>query len=95
MKHLIQKVMLLLWICVATIGITKYWYIEPDSFPWLFKSIANRIIELSGTQGAEQVANLELLFVIISALLVALGTTWLLALTVKLAANQINSRPSV
>ena len=95
MKNLIQKAVLLIWIGAATLGITKHWYTNPDSFPSFIKSIGNKIIDFSGTQGADQVANLELLFVVLSALLVAVASTWILLPIIKRATNRMKSRQSV
>lgn len=80
MKLHLRRALVGIWVLVATIVLTRFWYRDPNSFPGFLKTLGNWLIDLIRPVDAEQSANLEFLytaavsFVMVS--LVTLLTLW-------------------
>ena len=89
MKSLLRKAVVTLWVGTLTLLLTRHWYQKPDSFPPILRLFGNWIIDKTGVKGADQIGDMEILFVMSTALLITLITTWLVFLAIKIFAKRI------
>jgi len=89
MKGLFRKAVVTLWIGTLTFLLARYWYQKPDSFPPILRLFGNWIIDKIGVNGADQTGDLEILFVMSTALLITLITTWLVFFAIKILTKRI------
>jgi hypothetical protein len=73
MKKWLTRVAIGFLILCATVLLTKFWYLNPDSFPSPLRSIGNAVIDWLGVQSAERSADVELVYVLLLSFLVVSG----------------------
>lgn len=73
MKKWLTRVVIGFLILCATVLLTKFWYLNPDSFPSPLRSIGNAVIDWLGVQSVERSADVELVYVLLLSFLVVGG----------------------
>lgn len=80
MKPLVKFVLLPGWIILASLGLTYLWGNNPDWFFSMPESMANWLVKAFGVTSQEGVAELELLYLSLSALITVLLVTFIVGI---------------
>lgn len=77
MKRAVRNVTLGVWVIAATLVATRLWLTHPDSAPRLPEAFWIWLVGVLGSQDGEDLANLELLVVLIISFAVVVAVTML------------------
>ena len=81
MKKAVRLTLLVGWVTVTTVTVTRLWFTYPDAFPRFPDAFWISLISVFGSTNGEDLANLELIVVFTMSLCVTLALTFLILAT--------------
>jgi len=90
MKKIIKQTLIGIWITLATLILTYIWGNNPDMFFQPPKAFANWLVDIYGSSNAEELADLELLYVLCCSFL----TVLILTISAVLLKKKMGKKPN-